>query len=251
MNESQVATLSRAVRSWLAFQCYCGRGALLSEAYLTQPVGEFLNWSNSGDVRAEWNHPNIPHPERGRPRQIDYVVRTRDSGQLAGAIEVKWVSDQGGVDRQRIVDDLLRLECVRNEPGPMVWRYFLLAGRDRDIVANFMQLQVNTGVGSREEFHSYFLDTARSDSDKHVSVFDCPRHMRRFFKSFGDSYKVSLPRSYKTKCVASEEGDGFRVLAWRVSSSRRRAVFSPIEEWPDETVPDVDDEDTGRGASNA
>ena len=116
MNERGAARLALAVQHWLDFQILCEREMLLSEGYLSQPVGEFLRAHHTGGIRAEWNIPNLRQPGRGRRRQVDYALLSRDAGRLTCAIEAKWVSS-GQIDKQRIVDDLMRLECVRNPEG--------------------------------------------------------------------------------------------------------------------------------------
>lgn len=112
MDRSEIASVAQAVNRWLSYQVICGRSPLLSEAYLGHPVAEYFIHKHSGVFEAEVDHPAFANAPRGRPRQIDYVLRTRHSGAIDVAIECKWIAERP-YDKQRILNDILRLECVR------------------------------------------------------------------------------------------------------------------------------------------
>ena len=128
MTEAQVKNLAKAVGRWLAFQVLCGRDVLLSESYLSQPLAEFLLHHHSGTLATERRHPGLQRGGRGRPRQVDFVLLSRDAEAAEAVIEAKWVTDRP-YPKQAVVDDLLRLECFR-EGGRHVRRYFLVAGKN-------------------------------------------------------------------------------------------------------------------------
>jgi hypothetical protein len=88
MNAALIPELAKAINRWLAYQLTCGRGALLSEAYLAQPTAEFLLHHHKGEFITEFNHPVLTSPKPGRPRQIDYVLKTVGKKKLE-AIECK------------------------------------------------------------------------------------------------------------------------------------------------------------------
>jgi hypothetical protein len=112
MDRSEIPKIAKAVNRWLSYQIFCGRETLLSEAYLGHPVAEYLIHRHSGELETEVNHPILKRAGGGRPRQIDYVLKTRNKADIEAAIECKWIA--GTIyDKQRIVNDLLRLECIR------------------------------------------------------------------------------------------------------------------------------------------
>ena len=131
MKPEKIHGLVEAVHHWLSFQILCGREALLSESYLNQPTGEYLlHAAGSSHLKTEHDHPILnTQGKRGRPRQIDFCLLSRDSQLLTTAIELKWVT-QASIDKQRIIDDLLRLECLLAErKGQHIYRYLIVAGR--------------------------------------------------------------------------------------------------------------------------
>src|SRR6476646_7680099 len=62
---------------------------------------------------------------------------------IAVAVECKWIKDTP-YDKQHIVNDILRLECVRAE-GRHVMRFLLVAGRKSEFDKNFRNMMVNVG----------------------------------------------------------------------------------------------------------
>ena len=99
---------------------------LLSKSYLGQPVAEYLIHRHSGELKTEVDHPVLQTPGHGRPRQIDYALLTRDKTYIEVAIECKWIAETP-YSKQRIINDLLRLECIRVERR-QVKRFLLIAG---------------------------------------------------------------------------------------------------------------------------
>lgn len=230
--------LADAVQSWLDFQILCDRDALLSEAYLAQPVGEFLISHHTGETDAEVNHPSLPRSKRGRSRQVDYVLRSKDNGTLVSAIEAKWVRSRT-VSRQRIVDDVLRLESLRNDSDRSAYRYFVVAGRSRNIEKKFLDLGYNTGNGNRKNFVDQILPISETDTDKHVRIDDAGDGIRKYYQRYAERYstkstQVLVPKSYKTTLIAdmtepdSTNGSGrkARVMIWRIKSVRGRSEMS-------------------------
>jgi hypothetical protein len=230
MIPSAAASLGKAVNRWLSFQAACGRRALLSEAYLAQPIGEFLiHHVQRGELRAEFNHPNLTAGGKGRPRQIDYALFSPERRRLTAVIEAKWVTDVN-TDTQRLVNDLLRLECVRNQERQMVHRYFLVAGATPNVETHLREVELNTGQGRVafiQQLLSFDVDQSRVD----VDVFDQPETTRRFFRTFAKEYKVQIPTGFATTLAGTTTDDDFAVLIWRITSSRHRTVFEPKADW--------------------
>lgn len=123
--DSHMPELARAVVTWMDYQVICGREMLMSESYVAHPVGEYLRYHHNGEVLAEYEHPWIKSPGRGRPRQLDYVVLTKNKGKIDVVIEAKWIRNNGKLNPQAAIDDILRLEALRQGRG-----YFLVPGQE-------------------------------------------------------------------------------------------------------------------------
>lgn len=238
MTPSLAKQMAIAVQLWLDFQILCGREMLLSEAYLAQPIGEFLKDRHSGSIQTEWNHPRIKSPGPGRPKQIDYALFSRDKKRPLAAIEAKWINSQW-TGKQRLLDDILRLECVRNDEKQPMMRYFLVAGRSADVQEKFFKSKINAGK-KRIDFLEGVLPL--DSSSKNVKVKNCDDPWRKPFKSFHESYRVDLPLSFKTTLIGNREGDSVRVLVWRISSVSKRTTFSPSDQWRDLQIVENDDD---------
>lgn len=228
---------------------------LLSESYLAHPVGEFLRTRHSGGIMAEWTCPDLKprnrrgkKVKRGRPRQMDYALFGVNTAYPLTAIEAKWVTKSSPLARKRFVDDVLRLEGVRNGNGPM-HRFFLMAGLEEYVQA-FIDDVYNSGSGSRENFISQFLPV---ESEKNIEVERCNVGFRKYFKNYYANYRIDLPRTYKAKLVFDSRFQGepkdptieelkadggysknVRVLVWRIKSVSKRSTFVPTEDvWAD------------------
>lgn len=227
MTPQQERQLVRAVRYWLSFQYVCGRDALFSEGYLDQPIGEYLMGHYGARVSPEHNHPALHANTPGRPRQIDFVALSKDRKRIEFAIEAKWITDTP-YPRQAIMDDLLRLECVRDPSGQHVARYFLVAGTKQHVKTNFTLLEYNDA--RRYGFTKTLLSFQRESSERAVEVFDAPGGLRKFYRKFHKHYDVEMPQRFKTTLVCRSTGDVCAYL-WKISSNRNRATFVPDEDW--------------------
>lgn len=225
MNIQSVNNLGSAVLHWLCFQSLCGRGTLMSEHYLSQPIGEYLLHHHTGPLDSEVDHPNLnPAGRRGRPRQIDFCLSSRDTNRLTAAFELKWVGD-GAFDKQRVIDDLLRLEALRNVESQHVYRYFLVAGETTSFANNFQNSQANLGAGGgRVNFFSEFLDFA-SSNDKTVMVTSLSAPQLDACNEFSSYFQSPSPRRFITQRVHATSMNGFNVYIWRIRSIKHRTTL--------------------------
>lgn len=237
--------IAAAAPPWLEYQVMCGREMLLSESYLAQPIGEVLRVEHNGEVRAEYNHPIITSPGRGRPRQVDYVLCGASAGELRAGLEVKWVDDSA-LSKQRIIDDILRLECLKHAPGhnQSAKRYFLVAGSKANLQANFLDLSSNSGSGEgRVPFLPNFLDATSSEWKK-IDVQALPTFLQKYFRSFESSYRVQSPKVFRTRLLKDLESGGYRAMLWRVDSGRgQRYTFCATTHWSNVPVPETEADD--------
>ncbi len=222
MNENKARELGQAVHHWLAFQSLCGRVPLFSEAYLSQPVGEFCLSHHSGSLEPEWTIPDLRSGAPGRPKQVDYVLKSRDTKRLTAAVEAKFIGPST-VDTQRIVDDLLRLERIRDPSGQMVHRYFIVAGRTVDFDARFIGRTDRTD-GGNVAFLPPVLDLQNEDR-KDIDIEQVGDAWNRLFLNFSSDYGVDIPRGLVTKLLAYQSSDAISVALWRVLSRRNRQPF--------------------------
>ena len=220
-------TLRRLSTAGFPIRILCGREALLSEAYLGHPVAEYLVHKHSGQFAAEVDHPVLCEAGPGRTKQIDYALLTRDAEAIEVAIECKWISITP-YDKQRIVNDILRLECVR-APGRHVKRFLLVAGRKEDFERNFRDLKVNVG-GARRAFTTHFLSQKHREI-KTIRADTCEDRFQEYYTSFSSSFNSDVPKSFKTRLVGRRTVDKISVYIWQISSVRNRRTFSPQDAW--------------------
>lgn len=225
MDNQRVKDLGSAVLHWLCFQNLCGRNALMSEHYLSQPIGEYLLHHHSGILGSEVDHPNLNTAgKRGRPRQIDFCLFSRDKNRLTAAFELKWVGEKT-FDKQRVVDDLLRLEALRNDVPQHVFRYFIVAGKTSNVKRNFYSSLANLGAGSgRVEFFSEFLDFD-TDTEKSVNITLLSPPQKSACADFSDYYQSPPPRRFITQRVSEITMNGFTVYIWRIRSVKNRKTI--------------------------
>jgi hypothetical protein len=121
--------LSSGLTSWLDYERLCGRERVFSEKYMTRPLAELLAHHFRADVEAEHNHPVLQIPgRRGRPPQIDFVVR--HNNQITVAVESKWLG-KSGLNAPEVVWDCVRLELAAHHYSCDA--LFVLAGRRDEI----------------------------------------------------------------------------------------------------------------------
>lgn len=216
--------LAKAVVHWLAYERLCNRGHLLSEAMLTVPVGQFLNSTQTRRVDAERSYPNQP-VQRGRPKQIDFVLVRRGQGTVAHLIETKWIT----VDRvfkQEIINDLLRLETCQfyDEEG----RWLVVAGQTNHVRASIQETRINTGGGTALLFED-ILSFDETQPRLNVRVGDAvAAHRKLWATAAAEMQQPDLPLSITTK-LASIATSGrldsdFQCVVWQIQSVSKRAT---------------------------
>jgi hypothetical protein len=231
LTDKSFESLAIALRCWIDFQIHCGREQLLSESYMTQPIGEFLMAHYSGFLHREENHPQFKKAKSGRPKQVDYVLKSREKRLFDFAVECKWIGSTKPT-RQSIVDDVMRLECLRRPTGDQgsCNRFFILAGRKKT-VASFFKSRINkTGEKPAPLFIRGFLPTEEAANLGSFKVRQCKKYYRAFFKDFSEGYDSELPRSYRVRLVASKESEESQVYIWKIGSMGKRTPFD-LSEW--------------------
>ena len=226
--------LVNCVKHWLDYQITLKRVTLLSESYMGQPIAEYFLGTHNGEIETEFDHPNLQKAARGRPKQVDYVLLGRNTRRLEVAIEAKWI-DTSTTSKQRIVDDMLRLECLRSEDGH-VERYFLVAGLVGNMQDDFLDAQANSGGGRISFFHTLLPQEKGKQIEMEIKDSNPP--YRNYYMSFAKGYKVSLPERLKIELVEDEKGEGVRIMLWKISSNQKRQTFDALTDWAHLIVPD-------------
>ena len=132
-------------------------------------------------------------------------------------------------DKQRLLDDVLRLEILRNDQQQAMTRFFLVAGKINHYEENFVNLQVNTD-GKRQAFLPSILSLTLNSQEIH-SIKECNSSLRHRFAEFSKGYGVDLPTSYHSTLVIDRKGEHTRVMVWKINSVRNRHTFKPDEAW--------------------
>lgn len=232
LTDKSFESLAKALCCWLDFQIHCGREQLLSESFMTQPIGDFLMAHYSGYLKPEDDHPQFKQAKPGRPKQLDYVLLSREQRLMDFAVECKWTGSTQPT-RQSIVDDVMRLECLRRPAGIQgaCARFFIVAG-GKATVSKVLDGRINgTGQNPAPGFLSGYVPTQSSPKLNKVVVKACPVHYRKYFREFSTGYKLDLPNSYRARLVADEAGDAVRVLIWRIASMGKRTTFKHGTTW--------------------
>jgi hypothetical protein len=246
VTDDSFAELAKAIRSWLDYQVLCGRGQLLCEASLAQPVGDYLITHYSGSLVSEGPHPVLTkakHGAVGRNRQIDFLLKSKERQFFDVAIECKWA---GNVPKQAFVDDIMRLECFRREQlaeentDGLVEdsrsigscnRFFILAGFKKPM-NDFITQRINgTGNIPPPTFIDGLLPLNLSSKLSTIELKKCAAYHRAYFRAFHETYGVDLPNSYRARLIACAEGEESTVYVWKVGSMSKRRAFTPKDVW--------------------
>lgn len=223
MNNLQLKRLTKAVHRWLSFQKLCGRDVLFSESYLSQPVAEFISHHHSGKIEPEYDHPQFISLTAGRPKQVDFALTTRHKHSVSHAIEAKWIRGVS-YSKQAILNDLLRLECFRDD-NRHVTRLFMVAGLQDNFEKNFLAPKYSDG--SYKPFVTNFLSATMQSKSKIIDVIGTTGKLQNFYKEFHTEYKVDLPRRFRTELISMRTGDSICVYLWQIMSTKNRHGFSP------------------------
>lgn len=134
---------------------------------------------------------------------------------------MKWVAHTT-LDKQRIIDDLLRLECLTAPKGRHIYRYLIVAGRTEGLKGKLINASMNSNK-RRIGFIKGILGIEKGDA---ISVvYDClEKEQRGLFDRFEENYGSSIPKQFSTVLIHSRESSDIGVYCWRILSSKNRQV---------------------------
>ena len=143
-------------------------------------------------------------------------------------MEAKWVPTDRKVSRQRVLDDVLRMERLRSDASAD--RYFLVAGRSDDVSSNFFEAKYS-GPNGYESFVKSILPT-ETNNDRKIRPVDLNSKVMRFFEKYSSKYStqkedVLVPKTYRSELIADKTEEKSRVMIWRIKSVPKKAEFDP------------------------
>jgi hypothetical protein len=196
---------------------------VFSEAYMTQPVAEFISQHHAGKIQPELNHPLFATRNIGRPKQVDFALLTPNTEDVECVIESKWIRETP-YSKQAILDDILRLECFR-DPNRHVERYFLVGGMRDHFDTNFLGLRYRDN-GTNLPFTPEVLESSPGSATKTIDVVGATGNLRKFYRSFCSEYGIDIPRKIRTTLIARSRIDRISVYMWKVESVQNRRTFN-------------------------
>lgn len=205
-----------AVSSWLSYKSLTGLRSLINESSIKVPISEFLSTNSKLTIQAEVPHPKFRTGGRGRPKQIDYVIKGKGN-RWDEVYETKYHPDTP----QRVIDDLCRLICLsHNGALGNPRRYFLFAGRLQDGSADLSQ-KVQIGGGKVELFSNMLLMSSQDVGTKVVVEPETLEAKRRnMFASFCEEYDIELPTKFESVLCGRANAGRYIVYLWRLSQRR-------------------------------
>lgn len=218
--------LCEAVASWLHYKSLTGLRRLMNESSIKVPIAEFLSTNSKQEVLAEVEHPKFANKDRGRPKQIDFVVK-RNGQSWVSIYECKFHRDT----KVRLIADLCRLlvfdqSLEKGNPD----RFFLYCGR-LSTGKNFFENRTNSHANGRIElFHQILKDSPDDlDQPQQVNVNELDGAQSNFFSSFCSENDVELPLMFDTKLVGRAQSGDFLCCVWKITQ-RRGTGFARIKE---------------------
>lgn len=218
LDKTGVQSFTDAVAAWVDYQMHCGRSAMLSEKYLTQPIAEFLGSRFGADaIHAEWTI-GEEKDKRGRPRQMDFAVKSNASEAPTMVLETKWVNSFDTGQKQGVVMDIMRLHAFPWKKDTRLatnaQKLFVLAGTS-SAMSTALSRQMNTGKGSRTPFLSAVL-SAKMNDELRVRPSDLAEGLNNLFDAFKEDYGLKLPVTYRSTLLGSRKLKTVNVMVWEV-----------------------------------
>lgn len=219
--------LAKATVSWLQFECLCDRESLLTEASMTQPLGQILMTNSQHPILPEEPHPVLP--KRTNPPALDFAIK-RPDGSFSLAMETKWINDKRTVT-QEIANDLLRLELVHT-PNHQIDRWLLVAGQQKYVKKRVFEVSVNNAGTSRSLFATGLLPR-QVDSEVTVDVEGSTGGMGKMWKKAPHLVRGNAeiwPHAFKVKLMAlypsTPSDEDLTCYIWQVGRQQRRKDVS-------------------------
>ncbi|WP_333577331.1 hypothetical protein [Sphingobacterium sp.] len=218
-----IQQLSNAIQWWMNYHSSVNRSHVLAESSIKYPAVEYLQTSNSNEIKLEHPHPKLSS------RRFDLHFKDISGNEIA--MEFKFIkngSTRNKAEKQRVFNDLMRLQLFIGEKKK---GYFLICGSKNDFNTDFYNLQEKTEskntIISRKKFEEQINPT--SDNilstgfyskwfsfnircpNKNIPIGDEEDFYREFYESFLQEYgltymnstgiSLELPKTLTTKLI--------------------------------------------------
>lgn len=219
LDQEGVQSFADALAAWVDYQMHCGRRAMLSEKYLTQPIAEFLGSRfGAAAIHSEWTI-GKETDKRGRPRQLDFAVKgDSNKSEPTMVVETKWVENFDTGQKQGVVMDIMRLHAFPWEGDKRqqtsAQKLFVLAGTTA-AMSTALKRNVNTGKGARTPFLPAILSKKRGQ-ELVVQPAALSDPLTKMFGAFVVDYGLKLPKTYKTTLLGGRRLKTVHVMIWAV-----------------------------------
>jgi len=216
MTEFNPIHLAQVIVHWLEYQALCGRAELFSEAYLSQPIGEYCLSLNPNHFEPESLYPNDYQKGAGRKQAIDFAVFGRNAANtqnvIKHAIETKFATAKRTF-YQEVYDDLYRLLWFQPTREPAgCHRWLVIAGYHKNLTGRKLlgaKVQLRPGKG-QPQVHAFrgLLSDDLNNATRTKPVHLASAQLRKLWveaaASFGqdelpDSITVRLAGRYPKK----------------------------------------------------
>lgn len=231
--------LAKAIVCWAEYETLCDREALLSEASLKYPIGEFLIATQDHELKPEEPYPKAYQQPKGRPKAMDFCLRRRGGKRPWWAIlESKWITNRRDFNLE-IFGDLLRLELVRRQEQAETFdRLFLVAGGRKNVRRWVFDGEINPGGGGQRIRLFESILPAEVGKILNVSILEAHEKIHGYWHSAAKSSgQKNLPTSLKVELVAACDFPEmtYGCWIWRVRSVGGRST-RPLGEFAKPSV---------------
>lgn len=217
-NEVLIKHIGSSVQSWLNYISSVGREFTLSESSIKMPLAEFIGTkiADTDAVKLEFLHPNL-----FMKRMDLYYKKKVSSGEFQTAFEFKYVKDAStieNVEKQRILNDLMRLHIFINNASSKTKGYFLICGSQYEFDQSFQRIlppKSKEDLGPREYspvvlpkqagFYTEWFKFEYNDPIKTIMLDQTETEHSFFYKTFFEKYEPPYERQMEKKLIRPNE----------------------------------------------
>ncbi len=219
-----IKRIGSAAQSWLNYISAVDRDYILSESSIKLPLSELIGTRIERDLI----NLELPHPNFLKKRIDLHCVQQYNAVDYECAYEFKFIkgsSTRSNDEKQRIVNDLLRLHTFINT-GNNRKAYFLICGTQHDFTYSFQSIQPNRHNFGGRRFNTislsplgYYTDlfkfgispspgriiqpnNTQKDYHQHCTDFET-KYRPPYLSNMGQQY--NLPNRLKTRLIFISE----------------------------------------------
>ncbi len=213
INEVFIKHLGVSIESWLNYTSAVGREFVLSESSIKLPLAEFVGTkiADTEAVKLEYLHPFF------FMKRFDlYLERSVNNINYKSAFEFKYIKNASTLDKvekQRILNDLLRLYFFKRYTKGSCKVYFLICGTQYEFDQSFQKIPTyvssvqprvntpNTNIQTSGFYTEWFkFDYTNPEQLISLDKKNNPNYKpfyNDFFKKYGKSYERQMGKGNK------------------------------------------------------